>query len=405
MYSCFKILFLLLFINECLGQEPGGQSTDGSQEHQRGKGPCPGLGQARLLGKGKQRPGDQLEQRPAHEDRGRQDAAQAAHHAVAEALPAGGIAHGAGTVGRDAQPQRNDEQQGHAQAGAAQAQGRSGDAGQQAGQDHGLAVGLEALFADPGQKRRPGDEAHGAHGQDVADEAGRKAEGPAHVDRAPKAVEHEILRRQGQIPDDHLPEVRLFGHGGHVTQHVCQTDAVAGGGQMGRPVPHHGIDDDGQGTGQHGKRQEDQPPAHPVVGQGERRGGQQAAHAARDEEQGAEAGEGLGREPAAEQGEGRGHDPRHAQAVEQAPGHGHGQTVGRGEKEAPQGRHQELAAQQAARAEAGGEDAGKDLGQGIGIQIGGTQQAHVTGGKPEVPHDIGGDDGDGHVLDENHQIG
>ena len=79
--------------------------------------------------------------------------------------------------------------------------------------------------------------------------------------------------------------------------------------------------------------------------------------------------------------------------------------MGRGEKEAPQGRHQELAAQQAARAETGGEDAGKDLGEGIGIQIGGTQQAHVTGGKPEILHDIGGDDGDGHVLDENHQIG
>ena len=202
-----KILFLLLFINECLGQEPGGQSTDGSQEHQRGKGPCPGLGQARLLGKGKQRPGDQLEQRPTHEDRGRQDAAQAAHHAIAEALPAGGIAHGAGTVGRDAQPQRNDEQQGHAQAGAAQAQGRSGDAGQQAGQDHGLAAGLEALFADPGQKRRPGDEAHGAHGQDVADEAGRKAEGPAHVDRAPKAVEHEIGTGQGK-KQQHKPPQR-----------------------------------------------------------------------------------------------------------------------------------------------------------------------------------------------------
>jgi len=79
--------------------------------------------------------------------------------------------------------------------------------------------------------------------------------------------------------------------------------------------------------------------------------------------------------------------------------------VGRGEKEAAKGRHQELAAQQAARAEAGGENAGKDLGEGIGIQIGGTQQAHVTGGEPEIPHDIGGDDGDGHVLDENHQIG
>ena len=65
-----NILFLLFFINERLRQEPGGQGTDGSQERQRGKGPCPGLGKARLLGKGKQRPGDQLEQGPAHEHRG-----------------------------------------------------------------------------------------------------------------------------------------------------------------------------------------------------------------------------------------------------------------------------------------------------------------------------------------------
>ena len=79
--------------------------------------------------------------------------------------------------------------------------------------------------------------------------------------------------------------------------------------------------------------------------------------------------------------------------------------MGRGEKEAAQGRHQELAAQQAARAETGGEDAGKDLGKGIGIQVDGTQQAHVTGGEPEVLHDVGGDHGDGHVLDEGHQIG
>lgn len=62
-------LYKLLFINECLGQEPGGQRADGGQERQRGKGPCLGMGQARLLGAGEQRPGEQLEQGPAHEDR------------------------------------------------------------------------------------------------------------------------------------------------------------------------------------------------------------------------------------------------------------------------------------------------------------------------------------------------
>lgn len=64
-----NLLYKLLFINECLGQKPGGQRADGGQERQRGKGPCPGMGQARLLGAGEQRPGEQLEQGPAHEDR------------------------------------------------------------------------------------------------------------------------------------------------------------------------------------------------------------------------------------------------------------------------------------------------------------------------------------------------
>ena len=42
-----------------------------------------------------------------------------------------------------------------------------------------------------------------------------------------------------------------------------------------------------------------------------------------------------------------------------------------------------------------------------GIDLGTTNSlvALVLNGAPEVLHDVGGDHGDGHVLDEDHQIG